>query len=156
MEEHVQPSPEVRSRREFLANLVMGTGITLGLGSLFVRFFEYLYPVVEPVKMVEVLAAKTTDIPLGAVHFAQLAEGAVMIENVGGQMRAFSAICTHMGCIVKWHPELNQFVCPCHRGIYGADGSNISGPPPRPLTNLAVKARGDDVYVMIPAQKVQT
>src|SRR5271168_1347812 len=100
MEEHGQPSPEGRSRREFLANLVMGTGVTLGVGSLFLRFFEYLYPVVEPVKLVEVLAAKSTDIPLGAVHFVQLAEGPVMIENVAGQLHAFSAICTHMGCIV--------------------------------------------------------
>lgn len=80
----------------------------------------------------------------------------MMIENVGGQLHAFSAICTHMGCIVKWHPELNEFVCPCHRGVYGIEGNNISGPPPRPLNKLAVKVRDDNVYVMIPAQKVQT
>jgi cytochrome b6-f complex iron-sulfur subunit len=155
MEERVQPSQEGRSRREFLANLFMGTGVTLGLGSLFARFFEYLYPVVEPVKLVEVLAAKTTDIPSGAVHFVQLAEGPVMIENVGGQLDALSAVCTHMGCIVKWYPELNQFVCPCHRGVYGIEGNNISGPPPRPLNKLSVKVRDGNVYVMIPAQQVQ-
>jgi cytochrome b6-f complex iron-sulfur subunit len=156
MEDPAQSPPEHRSRREFLANLVMGTGVTLGVGSLCLRFFEYLYPVVEPVKLVEVLAAKSSDVPLGAVHFVQLAEGPVMIENVGGQLHAFSAICTHMGCIVKWHPELNEFVCPCHHGIYGIEGNNISGPPPRPLNKLAVKVHDDNVYVMIPAQKVQT
>jgi len=156
MEECVQPSAEERSRREFLANLIMGIGVTLGVGSLFMRFFQYLYPVVEPVKLVEVLAAKTSDIPSGAVHFVQLAEGPVMIQNVGGQLHALSAICTHMGCIVKWHPELNEFICPCHRGVYGIDGNNISGPPPRPMGKLAIKVRDGNVYVMIPAQKVQT
>jgi len=50
-----------------------------------------------------------------------------------GEMRAFSAVCTHLGCLVRWVPQRGEFFCPCHAGRFDANGINIAGPPPRPL-----------------------
>lgn len=53
-----------------------------------------------------------------------------------GQLRILSPICPHLGCSVSWHENQNKFVCPCHGGQFSADGSRISGPPPRGLDVL--------------------
>ncbi|MDA8423665.1 MAG: ubiquinol-cytochrome c reductase iron-sulfur subunit [Nitrospiraceae bacterium] len=51
----------------------------------------------------------------------------------------FSAVCSHLGCLVNYQKEKNEFVCPCHGGRYDLAGKNIAGPPPAPLTRLPIK-----------------
>ncbi|PAF48620.1 ubiquinol-cytochrome c reductase iron-sulfur subunit [Helicobacter sp. 13S00401-1] len=52
-------------------------------------------------------------------------------------------ICTHLGCIPIWKPDINQFFCPCHGGEYTEDGINIAGtPPPRPFDMPPFKVTG--------------
>jgi cytochrome b6-f complex iron-sulfur subunit len=134
-----------------MADVILGVGTTLGLGSLAFRFLEYLYPVVLPVKLVEVPAGNVSEIPPGGVRLVHLSEGPVMLEKAGDEVRALSAICTHLGCIIQWHPDGKQFICPCHHGIYDVDGKVLSGPPPRPLEKLLVKQRDGQVFVLMPA-----
>ncbi len=153
MEETAHPPPAQRPRREFIADLILTAGCALGLGSLAFRFLEYLYPVVPPVKLVPVLAGKVGDIPLGGVRFINLPEGPVMLERIGQEVRALSAICTHLWCTVQWNPQAKKFICPCHHGIYAFDGKVISGPPPRPLAELQVKLQKDQVFVMMTSLK---
>ena len=50
-----------------------------------------------------------------------------------GAFTVFAINCTHLGCPVRWFPESNLFMCPCHGGVYYADGSHAAGPPPRGL-----------------------
>lgn len=154
MEEAVShPAPAARPRREFIANLALSAGTVLGLGSLACRFLEYLYPVVPPVKVIPVLAGKVGEIPADGVRFLNLPEGPVMLERIGKEVRALSAICTHLGCIVHWHPQVREFICPCHHGIYAFDGKVLSGPPPRPLPELEVKLQGEQIFVMMKSLK---
>jgi hypothetical protein len=80
-----------RSRRDFMANIILGTGTVLGLGSLAYRFLEYLYPVVPPIKLVEVPAGKLDDIPPDGVRLVQLPEGPVMLENAPGLYRPMAS-----------------------------------------------------------------
>jgi cytochrome b6-f complex iron-sulfur subunit len=142
-----------RSRRDFMANIILGTGTALGLGSLAYRFLEYLYPVVPPIKLVEVPAGKPDDIPPNGVRLVELPEGPVMLEKADNEVRAFSAICTHLGCSVQWHPEEKKFICPCHQGIYDFNGNVVSGPPPRPLEKLPVKLHDGQVFVLMNSLK---
>jgi Rieske Fe-S protein len=51
----------------------------------------------------------------------------------GASFRVFSVNCTHLGCPVKWFPASGLFMCPCHGGVYYADGQRAAGPPPRGL-----------------------
>lgn len=64
-----------------------------------------------------------------------------------GKLHALSLICTHLGCIVNWHPEENRLICPCHAGIYDINGAVLGGPPPRPLPSFEVMLSGETVIV---------
>ena len=50
-----------------------------------------------------------------------------------GDVKAFNAICTHLDCTVEYRPDKADIFCNCHNGVYDLNGTNISGPPPRPL-----------------------
>ena len=65
----------------------------------------------------------------------------------GNKFRAFSAICTHLGCIVKWDPATRKILCPCHAGSFGPDGKVLAGPPPRPLPEYEVVQVGNELKV---------
>lgn len=56
-----------------------------------------------------------------------------IVISYGGELRAFTAVCTHLGCLVKWEVGKSEFLCPCHAGRFDAQGVNIAGPPPKPL-----------------------
>jgi menaquinol-cytochrome c reductase iron-sulfur subunit len=71
----------------------------------------------------------------------------VYVVNTAGQMRALSAVCPHLGCTVPWDADRNAFVCPCHGGIFSADGSRLAGPPPRSLDLLESKVAGGKLMV---------
>ena len=85
------------------------------------------------------------DKPTGTVEALKPGEGAV-IELKGKQVAAFkdpagkvilhSAVCTHLGCVVKWNDTEKTFDCPCHGSRYHADGSLLNGPAPRALDPL--------------------
>jgi len=60
---------------------------------------------------------------------------------------AFSVNCAHLGCPVRWLPDAQLFMCPCHGGVYYADGSVAAGPPPHPLSQYPVRVTGEDVEI---------
>jgi menaquinol-cytochrome c reductase iron-sulfur subunit len=60
---------------------------------------------------------------------------------------AFSINCTHLGCPVRWLPEANLFMCPCHGGVYYKDGTVAAGPPPQPLPRYPVRVKDGDVQI---------
>jgi menaquinol-cytochrome c reductase iron-sulfur subunit len=60
---------------------------------------------------------------------------------------AFSVHCTHLGCPVNWIPSAELFLCPCHGGVYYADGTVSAGPPPQPLATYPVRVRGGQVEI---------
>ncbi len=66
-----------------------------------------------------------------------------IVVRYEGEMRAFSAVCTHLGCLVKWLPNKGEFFCPCHAGRFDANGVNIAGPPPSPLRRYRVYVTKD-------------
>jgi len=77
------------------------------------------------------------DVPAGEAKFFEFGgESAVVVRRSGGGLIALSAVCSHMGCIVQWEKDRQDFLCPCHGGHYTAEGVVLSGPPPRPLTKL--------------------
>jgi menaquinol-cytochrome c reductase iron-sulfur subunit len=54
-------------------------------------------------------------------------------ENKEHRFLVLSVNCAHLGCPVEWFQESGLFMCPCHGGVYHADGERASGPPPRGL-----------------------
>lgn len=63
------------------------------------------------------------------------------------QFQVFAINCTHLGCPVRWFPESGLFMCPCHGGVYYADGERASGPPPRSLYQYEHKVENGQLLV---------
>lgn len=71
----------------------------------------------------------------------------VEFRREGGEIRARSLLCTHQRCHVEWMPEERRYLCPCHEGLFAADGSVVYGPPQRPLRELTLEIHEDEVWV---------
>ncbi len=61
---------------------------------------------------------------------------------------AMSNVCTHLGCRVRWAADQKQFFCPCHNGVFDANGNVVSGPPPKPLNQYEVKVENGQLSIL--------
>lgn len=69
----------------------------------------------------------------------------VLTQPVEGDIKAFTAICPHAGCLVN-EVINNEIICPCHGSRFSAtDGSVISGPAATGLNGVAYQVSGDNV-----------
>jgi Rieske Fe-S protein len=75
----------------------------------------------------------------------------LIVKTPGGELRAFSARCTHLDCTVQYREDLEHIWCACHNGHYDLNGKNIAGPPPQPLPAFDVRVRGDQIVVSVRA-----
>ncbi len=57
-------------------------------------------------------------------------------KDPSGKTTLHSAVCPHLGCIVKWNGQEKTFDCPCHGSRFGADGSLLKGPAQRGLDQV--------------------
>jgi nitrite reductase/ring-hydroxylating ferredoxin subunit len=65
----------------------------------------------------------------------------------GQNFQVFAINCAHLGCPVRWFPQSNLFMCPCHGGAYYQDGSRASGPPPRGLFTYHYKVADGKLFI---------
>jgi Rieske Fe-S protein len=72
---------------------------------------------------------------------------ALVVRLPSGELRAFSAMCTHLSCTVQYRPDLQEIWCACHNGHYDLTGKNVAGPPPKPLRAYDVNVKGDEIIV---------
>jgi Rieske Fe-S protein len=87
---------------------------------------------------------KTADVPVGEGVILK-DQKIVVVQPTKGDFKAFSAVCTHMGCTVA-SVKNGTISCPCHGSMYSVkDGSVTGGPAPKPLPAVAVKVEGDEV-----------
>jgi cytochrome b6-f complex iron-sulfur subunit len=71
----------------------------------------------------------------------------VALQPSTGQFTALTAVCTHLGCIVKWMPKEDYFLCPCHGGRFSPQGAVLRGPPRLPLETYPVSVQGDQLVI---------
>jgi Rieske Fe-S protein len=129
--------PKDVARRDFLSIAVgaSGAAFAVAAGTSLRRFVE---PPSRPGSGSTVVG-KLDEFPKGTAKTVLLNERPVIVlRSASGEVRAFSALCTHLQCVVAYVPERNRIECPCHQGVYSVDGQNLEGPPPRPLDELAV------------------
>jgi len=65
----------------------------------------------------------------------------------GELFQVFAINCAHLGCPVRWFPQSNLFMCPCHGGAYYQDGSRASGPPERGLFEYRYKVEKGALFI---------
>jgi len=128
---------ESNGRRSFLGICLGGLAAAVAAAATW-PVYRYLAP-----RPVTTTAAKVEipekDVPNGEAKFFDFGgASAVVVRKPDGSLIALSAVCTHLGCIVQWEKDKQDFLCPCHGGHYTAEGSVVSGPPPKPLAKLPV------------------
>ena len=135
-------------RREFL-KLVERGGVFIGITALTVPIVAYFYPPsLEEVPSEPVLVCAENELAVNESRTVRFGRYPALVLNSAAGLRAYSGVCTHFGCIVKWDAALSQIVCPCHDGFFDPlDGSVISGPPPEALTPLPVRLVEGQIYV---------
>lgn len=144
---HQQP---VMGRRRLISYL-LGFSVVATLGGVLTPVVGYLWPPSRTMagRGSPVQVGTTADFPAGRGKVVPVNDKPVIVVNTAqGGLRAFSAICTHLGCIVEWDQGRQFILCPCHDGRFNpVNGTVISGPPPAPLAQLALTVEGDTIYV---------
>lgn len=91
-----------------------------------------------------VVAAKAAALaPNSGLIFKFGSKPAIVIRTPEGDIRAFTAVCTHLECTVQFKTDISLIWCACHNGLYDLGGNVVSGPPPRPLEQFVVNLRGE-------------
>src|ERR1039457_6431508 len=118
------------NRRQFFLKLGLGSPGIPPPGTAGVAY-QYLETNVlyDPSPVVN--AGKPDRYPLGSVTI-DVNSGIYIIHSDEGYF-SLSAVCTHLGCMTAWKPELNMIACPCHGSKFNEDGKKIEGPAPKPL-----------------------
>ena len=128
-EKHEDPEGSL-NRRQFFVRLGLGSLAVAGAGTA-VFAYQFLSPNVlyEPSPIVN--AGKPASYPPDSVTLDP-ATGIFVVRETQG-FYALSAVCTHLGCLTAWKPDLGIIACPCHGSKFKPDGTKIAGPAPRPL-----------------------
>ena len=137
------------SRRRFI-DWFLGTSAGALLLSLAYPLGRYLVPppATESAAASVTLAIKPDDVkPNSGQIFKFGSRPGILIRTPAGELRAFSAVCTHLNCTVQYRADLRQLWCACHNGFYDLNGKNVSGPPPRPLEEYQVRVANAEVVV---------
>lgn len=131
----------IPARRRFL-NWLLGTSAGALVAAIAFPVARFVSPPRIPEAETNQVEGGLTDDPefldkgFKIIRFG--ADPVILIRVADGDYRAFTAICTHLNCIVDYRKDKQLIWCWCHNGIYDLTGRNIGGPPPRPLTPFAV------------------
>lgn len=155
----LQGNTKETTRRRFLTRLSIAAG-SLAAAIVALPSIGFLLGLRKPT-MVWRSVGKLDDFQIGStveVKFLDpsplpwagvTAETAAWLRRIDElQFKAFSVDCTHLGCPVRWLSTANLFMCPCHGGVFYADGRVASGPPPRPLTTYPVRVQDGQVQIL--------
>lgn len=133
------------SRRAFFTRLGLGS---LGLATAGTLSFAYQYMspnvLYEPSPIVN--AGKVEKYPVNSVTLDSVA--AIYLIHIQDGFFALTAICTHLGCMTAWKPDLGIIACPCHGSKFSREGQKLAGPAPRPLPWLRTWI-SDDGDIMV-------
>ena len=130
-----------RVLRFIMSGATVGTAAMLGL-----PVAGYL-SALEEVKGAREVDFDSAELGLWDAKLVILRGRPVSVVRTDDGYSAVSAVCTHLGCIVKWKKGRRQFFCPCHGGRFDVHGRVLGGPPPRPLDPIEVEASAEKVVV---------
>ncbi|MBI5473891.1 MAG: Rieske (2Fe-2S) protein [Ignavibacteriae bacterium] len=139
----------VHEGKRDLLKYILGAGLVAWLGSIVYPLAAYLKPPRQAeVEVSSVKVGKLAEIEKDSgaiVRFGN--KPVILVRSAAGELRAFSATCTHLDCTVQYRKDLGVIWCACHNGKYDFNGKNIAGPPPRPLDEYRVVVQGEEVLI---------
>jgi len=137
-----------QSKRDFLKYL-LGGGLVAWCLAVFYPLLAYLKPPKQAeVEVSSVKVGKLAEIEKDSGRIIRFGnKPVIVIRSEAGDVRAFSATCTHLDCTVQYRKDMGVIWCACHNGRYDLTGRNIAGPPPRPLDEFRVLVQGEEVLI---------
>ena len=137
------PKSAFLSRRQFI-QLGLAAVCSAWAGTL---VQSRLFPSGQTETEAKPVSIPLADLPIGASQEITYGGLPVMVLRTKESIKAFSLICTHLGCIVQWSGDNKEFYCPCHDGYFDQFGEVIAGPPPVPLEQFPVRVVDEQVVV---------
>jgi cytochrome b6-f complex iron-sulfur subunit len=140
---------EPMHRRSFL-NYCLGASLFAFGGVTAYSFGKFLFPpgALGAESGSEVLRIALGEIPVGSAKIIRFKGEPTLVVRVSEKsVHALSAVCTHLGCIVKWDSTKASLVCPCHAAFFDVNGNVMGGPAPRPLQSHPVKIAQDEIII---------
>ena len=122
--------PTAVTRREWLTLLAMGIGLAASYGLFALQGFLFLLPrrIRPPTR--KLFAGQLDQYQIGTPQTVLDLQGnAILVKRDQQGLRAFNSTCPHLGCRVHWEADKQRFFCPCHNGVFNADGVAVAGPP---------------------------
>ncbi|MBV9119601.1 MAG: Rieske 2Fe-2S domain-containing protein [Chloroflexi bacterium] len=157
---------EPQSRRRFLTNVTFGLSGVIG-AMIGIPLIGYLFgPLIKQAPNTWQDLGPTGNFPVGQtklVNFTdssslpwagQTSQTSVWVrQSAPNQFDVWAVNCTHLGCPVSWLENAQLFECPCHGGIYYANGDVAAGPPPHALFKHDVRVQNGVLQALtIPLQ----
>jgi Rieske Fe-S protein len=141
------PASPLVTRRHFIQIALAALGATwLGL-----LVQSWLFPSQTTTAAAKPVQFPLSDLPVGGTKTVAYGSSPVIVLRTAESIRAYSMICTHLGCTVQWQEAPKEFYCPCHDGRFDQFGEVLAGPPPVPLEQIQVTVEGEIVTVGEPA-----
>jgi len=139
----------MKLRRRLITKLLIRGGFLGWMGSIFYPTFAFLKPPKTTSPIIDfVVVSKVGEFATGEWRIIKYGRQPVIVIRLGEKdFRAFSAVCTHLSCIVQYRSDLSHIWCACHNGHFDLKGRNIAGPPPRPLEPYFVSIVDENVVV---------
>jgi Rieske Fe-S protein len=136
------------SRRGFL-KIFNAFLAAIGLGAFIGPAIAYFWPSkLEEVPSEPVAVGPQDVLKVGESMTVRFGRYPALVINSPAGMRAYSAVCTHFACLVKWNADEGWIECPCHAAFFNVeDGSVISGPPPKPLVPIRVFTEDNTLFI---------
>jgi len=126
------------SRRSWLASVAMGVGLISSYGMFAVQGLLFMLPQRLKPPTRRLYAGQIDQFQIGALQgVLDLQGNEILVKRENQGLRAFNSTCPHLGCRVHWQAERQRFFCPCHNGVFNADGVATEGPPAAAGQSLA-------------------
>lgn len=138
------------TRRGFLDWLIAACSAVAG-AAMAIPGVAYLWPAAKGGSADRVEVPGASALAVGQSAKVQVGSEVVIVLRKRSGFAAYSAVCTHLGCLVYWEEGRNEFLCPCHAAVFSDSGQVVSGPPPAPLAEFVVREIDGVVYVSAPA-----
>jgi len=138
-----------KSRREFISKSLFGGGLLASAGVILHHGIKFIFPEEKEKRSRKLLVGRVDELKIGEAKEVNIGDRSLFLVHTNDGYKVLSAICTHLGCKIKWEGHRDRFYCACHQGIFSPSGDVVSGPPPEPLEEFKVEIDKNLVYMWI-------